>query len=293
MRVFVTGATGFIGTEVVAELVAHGHQVLALARSEEKAAALRLRGPRVQVLMGDKGDAAVIREGIAATDAVAHLAFDHDFSRFAENCEADRALIGVMGAALAGSDKRLVVTSGLALPNSQPGLPATEDGAVTGTADYPRAASEEAARALGGHVMVMRLPQVHDRRRFGLVSYLFDLWRREGACLWLGDGQQRWPAAHLTDVARAYRLALEKGRAGEAFHAVAEEGVTMRAIAEAAAPRLGLPARGLDPDQAARFGWLAHFVTSDLPASSALTRDRLGWQPEGPGMLEDLGQMEA
>ena len=295
MRVFVTGATGFVGSRLAEELVAHGHYVMALVRSAEKARALQARLPEVEILIGDMLDPAAMTRGIERADGVAHLAFNHDFSRFAENCEADRALISLMGDVLANSNRPLLITSGVAMANSVPGMPATEDGAVLGREHHPRAASEEATRDLaarGIRAMVMRLPQVHDRTRFGLISYLFEIWRREGACLWLGDGQQRWPAAHVRDVAVAYRLALEKGVRGAAYHAVDESGLTLRAIAEAAAQRMGLPTQGLNLSEADRFGWLAHFVASDLPASSELTRQRLGWQPKGPSILEDLAAIE-
>ena len=294
MRVFVTGATGFIGIPVVRELVAAGHQVLGLCRSDEKAPALAAAG--AEVFRGSHEDADSLKKGAARADGVIHLAFNHDFSNYAANCEDDRRVIKALGSALAGSDRPLIVTSGTGMANTVPGQPATENGATISASVIPRAASEEAAAAVGAegvNVSVVRLPQVHDTARQGLVSPAIAMYREKGVCVYIGDGANRWPAAHFLDVARLYRLALEKAEPNAKYHAVAEEGVAMRAIAEAVGRRLKLPVKSITPEEApAYFGWLAMFATLDLPASSALTRKTLGWQPKGPGLIADLERLE-
>lgn len=215
MRVFVTGATGFIGLPVVKELVAAGHRVIGLSRSQEKAAALQAAG--AEVLHGTLEDAGSLRAGVERADGVIHLAFNHDFSRFVQNCEDDRRVIDALAAALAGSDRSLVVTSGTGIANTVAGQPAKEDHPTVGADTHPRAASEEAAHAAakahGANVSIVRLPQVHDTARQGLISPLIEMYRAKGACAYVGDGLNRWPAAHVLDVARLFRLARE-GRAG-------------------------------------------------------------------------------
>jgi len=294
MRIFVTGATGFIGSAVVAELIAAGHQVLGLCRSDEKAASLAAAGADVH--RGSIEDPASLKEGAARADGVIHLAFNHDFSKFAANCEQDRHTIGTLASALAGSNRPLLVTSGTGIANVAPGVPATEDAAALGADVIPRAASEEAAAvaaANGVNVSVVRLPQVHDTVRQGLVSWAIATYREKGECAYVGDGVNRWPAAHVLDVARLYRLAIEKAEPGARYHAVAEEGVSLRDIAQTVGRRLRLPVRSIAADDAdAFFGWLARFVTHDLPASSARTRLELGWQPAGPGLIADLERLE-
>ncbi|WP_329741845.1 SDR family oxidoreductase [Dyella sp. A6] len=298
MRVFVTGATGFIGMAVVRELVASGHQVLGLCRSDDKAAALAAAGAEVH--RGSLQDLESLRDGAARADGVIHLAFNHDFSTFAANCEDDRRVIAALGAPLAGSTRPLVVTSGTGMASSVPGQLATEDSAPVSAQVIPRAASEETAMALaaaGVNVAVVRLPQVHDTVRQGLVSYVIQVAREKGVVGYVGDGHHRWPAVHVLDAARLYRLALEKAHEkaepGAIHHAVGEEGITLKDMAEVIGARIGLPARSIAADQAeAYFGWLAMFAAHDAPASSALTRRRLGWQPSGPGMLADLAQLE-
>lgn len=294
MRVFVTGATGFIGSAVVAELIGAGHQVLGLCRSEEKAAALAAAGAEVH--RGSIEDLDSLKAGAARSDGVIHLAFNHDFSRFAANCEDDRRVIAALGAALAGSKRPLIVTSGTGLANAEPGQPAIEDNATLGSDQIPRAASEEAAMAVaqdGGNVSVVRLPQVHDTARQGLVSYAIAMYRDKGECVYVGDGANRWPAVHVLDVARLYRLAIEKAAPGAKYHAVAEEGVSLRDIAQALGRRLQLPVRSIaKEDTQAFFGWLAMFVGYDVPASSLKTRQQLGWQPEGPGLIADLERLQ-
>jgi nucleoside-diphosphate-sugar epimerase len=293
MRVFVTGATGFIGSAVVKELIAAGHQVLGLCRSSEKAAALPAAGADVH--RGSIEDLNSIKDGAARSDGVIHLAFNHDFSRFVANCEDDRRVIKALGSALAGSDRPLIITSGTGMANTVPGQATTEDGAMVRSDTNPRAASEEAANALaadGANVSVVRLPQVHDTVRQGLVSYAIAIARQKGVYAYIGDGRNRWPAAHVLDTARLYRLAVEKAEPGAKYHAVAEEGVSARDIAEAVGRRLKMPVKSIAADEAqAHFGWLAHFAALDLPASSARTRKTLGWQPKGPGLIADLEEL--
>jgi len=294
MRVFVTGATGFIGTALVKELLAAGHQVLGLARSEEGATALTTAGAEPH--RGSIEDLDSLRTGAAQADGVVHLAFNHDFTRFAENCENDRRAIEALTSALAGTDRPLIVTSGTAIANTRPGQLATEDSPTVSSSDVPRALSEEtalAAAAAGLNVSVMRLPQVHDPRRQGLITYAIEIALEKGVSAYIGDGSNRWPAAHVLDVARLYRLALEKAERGAIYNAVAEEGVTTRAVAEVLGERLGLPVASIAPEEApAHFGWLAMFVSRDLAASGKLTQERLGWRPTGPGMIADLERLE-
>ena len=293
MRVFVTGATGFIGSALTQELIAAGHQVLGLCRSDDKAGALAATGAEVH--RGSLDDLDSVRAGIAKSDGVVHLAFNHDFSKFAANCEHDRQIIKALGAALAGSNRPLVVTSGTGMANTVPGQPAKEDGAVITSDVIPRAASEEAAAAIGAdgvNVSVVRLPQVHDPVKQGLISPMIAIIREKGVSAYVGDGQNRYPAAHVLEVARLSRLALEKAERGAKYHAVAEEGVTLKAIAEVLGRRLKVPVKSIAPEEApAHFGWLAMFAGRDLPASSELTRRKLGWVPTGPGLIADLEQL--
>jgi nucleoside-diphosphate-sugar epimerase len=293
MRIFVTGATGFIGSAVVKELIAGGHQVLGLCRSPDKAAALSAAGAEVHP--GSLEDWASLEQGAASADGIIHLAFNHDFSRFKANCEDDRRVIQVLGAAVAGSRKPLLITSGTGMAHTLPGRPATENSAVVSSDVIPRAASEEAAAALvasGVNVSVVRLPQVHDPFRQGLVTYVIAIAREKGVCAYVEDGRNRWPAAHRDDVAVLYRLALEKGQPGAIYHAVAEEGVSHRDIAQALGHRLQLPVKPLAAEQAPdHFGWLAMFMVHDMPADSELTRKVLGWHPKGPGLIADLQQL--
>ncbi len=295
MRIFLTGATGFIGSALVPELLDAGHQVLGLARSDAGAEALARAGAQVQ--RGDLEDLAGLGEAAARADAVIHTAFNHDFSRYEANCEADRRVVEALGAALAGSDRPLIVTSGTGMGVTRPGRTALESDPPAPSGAIPRAASEEAADAVaarGGDVRVVRLAQIHDRRRQGLVTPALDLARAAGRSAYVGDGGNRWPAAHRLDTARLYRLVLERGEAGGRYHAVAEEGVPFRAIAEAIGEALRVPVTALAPAEAeGHFGWLAAFAAWDIPASSARTREALGWAPTGPGLLEDLRNLTA
>ena len=293
MRVFLTGATGFIGSAIVPELLAAGHQVLGLTRSDAGARALTAAG--VEPHRGVLEEPDSLRSGAAQADAVIHTAFDHDFSNFLANCEKDRRVIQAMGEALAGSDRPLVITSGTAMGASEPGRPATED-VCNMDHPHPRIASEQAgaaALAAGAKVVVIRLPQVHDPVKQGFVSPLVEIARQKGVSAYVGDGSNRWPAAHVLDVARLYRLAMENGEKGERFNAVDEEGIPAREIAEVIGAGLKAPVVSLSPEEAgAHFGWLAAFVGLDMPASSAWTQDRLGWRPDGPGLIADLKRMD-
>ncbi len=293
MRVFLTGATGFIGSRIVPELLGAGHAVLGLTRSDAGARWLREAGAEVHRGTLEEPDG--LARGAEQADAVIHTAFDHDFSRFVENCEKDRRVIGAMADALAGSNRPLIITSGTGMGSAGPGQPAVEQ-AVNWHHLNPRVASEQAgveAADKGVSVAVVRLPQVHDTRKQGLISPLVELSRAKGLSAYVGDGANRWPAAHVSDVARLYRLALEQHEAGARYHAVAEEGVTARAIAEVVGAGLGVPVVSLPSEEAAEhFGWLAMFVGLDMPASSAWTRQRLGWKPTGPDLLTDLKAMD-
>lgn len=293
MRVFLTGATGFIGSAIVPELLKAGHQVLGLTRSDAGAQALAAAG--AQVHRGSLEDPDSLRAGAAQADGVIHCAFDHDFSNFAANCQKDSRAIRALGSVLAGSDRPLVITSGTGMGDPGDGRPATED---VFNLDHPnpRSASEvagAAALAAGVNVSVMRLPQVHDTLRQGLVTYTVAIAREKGVSAYVGDGLNRWPAAPVLDVARLYRLALERARAGARYHAVAEEGVTAREIAEVVGAGLKVPAVSLTPEEAAdHFGWMAMFASLDMPASSAWTRGTLGWSPTGPTLIADLKAMD-
>ena len=293
MRVFVTGATGFIGSAVVRELIDAGHQVAGLARSDAGSRSLVAAG--AQVHRGDLEDLESLRTGAAKSDAVIHLAFNHDFSKYVANCETDRRVIEALGSVLVGSDRLLIVTSGTGMASSRPGLRATEDDLKASSKVVPRAASEEAAAlvaARGGRVAIVRLPQVHDTEKQGLVSLAIALAREKGVSAYVGDGHNRWPAAHRLDTAHLYCLALQKADAGARYHAVAEEGVPVRDIAGVIGKGLNVPVVALSPEEAqGHFGWLAAFAGLDMPASSAQTRKQLGWDPTGPGLIADLKNM--
>lgn len=292
MRIFVTGATGFIGSAIVPELINAGHQVLGLTRSE--AGAQTLIAARAEAHRGDLEDLESLRSGAAKSDGVIHCAFDHDFSKFLENCEKDRRAIEAMGDALVGSDRPLIITSGTGMGNTAPGQPATEEN-FNPDHPNPRKASELAGVSVanrGVNVSVVRLPQVHDPVKQGLITYLVATAREKGVSAYVGDGLNRWPAAHVLDTARLYKLALEKREAGSRYHAVAEEGIPVRDIAEVIGRGLKVPVVSLSPEEApAHFGWLGAFMGFDMPASSAQTQERLGWHPTGPGLIADLEQM--
>jgi nucleoside-diphosphate-sugar epimerase len=294
MRVFVTGATGFIGSAVVKELVEAGHQVIGVYRSDDKAPALAAAG--AEVYRGSIDDPDSLKDGAARSDGVIHLAFNHDFSQFAANCETDRRVVAALGSFLAGSHRPLIVTSGTAIAKVPPGEPATEDAPAITSNEFPRAASEEAAAAAaathGVSASVVRLPQVHDPERQGLISPWIAIAREKGVFAYIGEGRNRWPAAHISDVARLYRLAIEKSEPGAIYNAVGEEGVPARDIAETIGRRLKLPVKSITPEEAGGyFGWLAHLAARDMPASSALAQKKLGWRPTGPGLIADLERL--
>jgi nucleoside-diphosphate-sugar epimerase len=291
MRVFLTGATGFIGSALVPELINAGHQVHGLARSDAGADSLIAAGAEVH--RGDLKDLESLRSGAADSDGVIHCGFIHDFSKFEENCEVDRRAVETLGNVLAGSGRPLVVTAGTALVAQ--GRLATEEDAPVPT--FPRAASEivtEAFAAKGVRASVVRLPQVHDTVKQGLVTYLIAVAREKGVSAYVGEGLNRWAAVHKLDAARVYRLALERGEAGTRYHAIAEEGVRVKEIAEAIGRGLNVPVVSKSPEEAAaHFGWLGMFAGLDIPVSGALTQQRLGWWPDAdlPGMIEDLNHM--
>lgn len=289
MRVFVTGATGFIGSRIVPELIGAGHQVLGLARSDAGAQSLAAAGADVH--RGDLEDLESLRSGAAASDAVLHVAFRHDWTKFAESCELDKRAIEAIGEVLQGSSRPFIVSSGVGVAE---GRAATEDDPPLSAPSFPRV-SEITAAALtdrGVHASVMRLPQVHDTEKQGLITFLISIARTKGVSAYIGDGLNRWPAAHVTDVARLYRLALEKFTAGARYNAVAEEGVPLKDIANVIGHGLNVPVISIAPEQAhAHFGFLGFFAGRDARVSSAQTRAELRWNPAGPDLLTDLGNM--
>lgn len=294
MRIFLTGATGFIGSALIPELIDSGHQVLGLTRSESGVEALRRAGAGAH--RGDLSDLESLRAGALQADAVIHTAFNHDFAHYLQNCEDDRRVIETLGSTLAGTNRPLIVTSGTGMAQVETGRISLETDPPASSKLVPRAASEEAADAVANHgvrVSVVRLAQIHDRAKHGLVSPAIQIARATGISAYVGDGLNRWPAAHWMDTAHLYRLVLEKGEANARYNAVAEEGVTFREIAEAIGETLRLPVVRLDPkDVETHFGWLAPFVAWDIPASSTLTREQLGWLPKGPGLLSDIRNMK-
>lgn len=287
MRVFVTGATGFVGSAVVSDLISSGHSVSGLARSDASAAALEQAG--AEVLRGELSDLDSLRRGAAEADGVIHAGFIHDFSKFLENCEIDRRAIEAMSEVLAGSDKPLIVTSGIG-SLSAPGRLVTEDDKPA--SHLPRLSEQTAFAAIrnGVRAMSMRLPpSVHGLGDHGFVPMLIKLAREKGMAAYVGDGSNRWPAVHRLDAARLYRLALESGMAGTCLHAVGDEGIAIRDIAQVIGKQLALPVQSIAPEQATEhFGWMAAFIQFDCPAASEITRQAFGWMPTQPGLMAEL-----
>jgi nucleoside-diphosphate-sugar epimerase len=289
MKIFVTGATGFIGSAILEELINSGHQVLGLTRSDAAAASLAAAGAEAHRGSLEDGDS--LRSGASLADGVIHAGFNHDWANYAAAAETDRRAIETLGAALAGSDRPLIVTSGTLLAQRQGPLATEED---TTDPNFPRK-SEDAALAMaarGVHVSLLRLPpSVHGKGDHGFVPALIGIARQKGISAYVGDGLNRWPAVHRLDAARLYRLAVEKASAGARYHGVADEGVPFREIAQVIGRRLNVPVASKSPEEAAgHFGWMAHFVGIDGPASSSQTRKLLGWQPQQPGLIADLDQ---
>jgi len=293
MRVFTTGATGFVGSHAVRELISRGHKVLGLTRSKDAAASLAATGADAHYGTLENLDS--LRSGADASDAVIHLGYNPDFSKFRESCEIDRKAIEAIGSAIAGSSKPLIVPNGIA-GLAPPGRVLTEDDDVPANYRFPRASEQTALRLASQGVLasVIRLPQVHNTVKQGLVTRLIEVARSKGVSAYVNDGLNRWPAAHVSDVARLIRLALEAPEAGAKFHAVAEEGVEIRIIASVIGRILGVPEKSLTAEEArTHFGPLSMFVSEDMPASSIATRKKMGWQPTGPTLIADLEQIGA
>jgi nucleoside-diphosphate-sugar epimerase len=289
MKIFVTGATGFVGSAVVRELLSAGHEVLGLVRSDAAAQSLVAAG--VKTYRAQLEDLESLRRAAAESDGVIHTGFNHDFSKFKENCELDRKVIETLGAALAPAGRPLIITSAIGvLP---PGGRVTEETRPASPSPNPRAATEEAARALierGARVSIVRLPpSVHGDGDHGFVPILIKIARDKKASAFIDSGANRWPAVHRLDAARVFKLALDQAIHGAYYHAVAEEGIACREIAEVIGRRLGIPVVGKTPDEAgAHFTWFAHFAALNVLASSEQTQAKLGWRATQPGLIADL-----
>lgn len=293
MRVFLTGATGFIGSRILRDLVAEGHEVIALTRSVSGAKELARAG--ASVFHGTLEDAPALAKGAENADAVIHTAFDHDFTNFVANCKKDRHVIGSLGAVLKGSDRPLLITSGVGIGDPGNGAPARED--VFDAHHFnPRIASELAGQEQlenGVNVGVVRLPQVHDTVRQGLISPYIEMAREKRVVAYVDQGANRWAAGHVSDVAKLYVLALERAEPGARYNAVAEEGVSARDIAEVIAAGLGLSTVSIAKEEVeAHFGWFAMFASANIIASSTQTQRKLAWTPTGPSLLDDLRNMD-
>ena len=287
MRVFVTGASGWVGSAVVPELIAAGHHVVGLARSDSSADALAAAG--AEVLHGSLEDLDSLQRGAAKSDGVIHLAFIHDFNQYEAANQIDRLAIDALGSALVGSDRPLVIASGAA--TAAQGRPGTENDPPP--PGFPRSQAADMTVALaerGVRSSVVRLPlTTHGQGDNGFIATVVGIAREKGVSGYIGDGSNHWPAVHRSDAARLFRLALEQAPAGSVWHAVAEEGIPTRAIAEVIGQHLDIPTVSIDPAHATdHFGWMGIFWAVDVQASSELTQQRLGWHPTGPGLIEDL-----
>jgi nucleoside-diphosphate-sugar epimerase len=287
MRVFVTGASGFIGSALVPELIGAGHQVVGFARSDASAAAIAAAGAEVQ--RGSLDDLGSLQKGAEGSDGVIHLAFIHDFTQYDNAVRADELAIDAIGAVLEGSGRPFVIASGTAA--LAPGRVGTERDPLS--PNWPRGAAADAALALAERNVrssVVRLPPtVHGEGDHGFMATLVDVARTTGISGYMGDGANRWPAVHQRDAARLFRLALEQAPAGSVWHAVADQGVPIRTVAEAIASHLDIPAVSMGADDAgAQFGWLGFFLAIDAPASSEITRELLNWRPRHVGLIDDL-----
>jgi nucleoside-diphosphate-sugar epimerase len=291
MRIFVTGATGFVGSAVVQELIRAGHEVVGLVRSESSATSLAATGAKIH--RGDLTDLESLRAGADESDGVIHTGFIHDFSRFKENCEIDRKAIQSIGSVLAGSKRPFVITSAIGI--LPPDEIATEDTMPLSPSPNPRAATEEAARETigrGVNVSIVRLPpSTHGKGDHGFVPTLIRIAREKGISVFAGEGQNTWPAGHRLDAAQVFLRAFEMGVPNSYYHAVAEEGVAFREIAEAIGEGLNGPVASKTPQEAsAHFGFFAHFAGMNVKASSQKTKAQLGWSPSHPGLISDLEQ---
>lgn len=292
MRVFLTGATGFIGSRILIELLKAGHDVIGLTRSDVGARALETAGATAH--FGDLEDIASLQAGAKNADAIIHTGFNHDFSQYAESCEQDRQVIEALGEVFTGSDRPMLITSAVVMGTPDDGGPAVEN--LFTVRDHPRSSSELAGEVLLGkgiNVSVLRLPQVHDTVKQGLITPYIELSKEQGLVAYVGEGANRWSAAHVGDVAQLYLLALERSDQGAVYHAVAEEGVAFHEIAATIATGLKLPLTSISPELAhEHFGWFAMFASADMTASSVETRARLNWSPRGASLLQDLAQMD-
>lgn len=290
MRVFVTGASGFVGSAIVNELLNAGMEVLGLVRSESSAEKLKETG--ADILMGDIHDPDIIRKGATSCDAVIHTAFNHDFSRYSDSCEEDRKIIEIFSDALAGTQKPLVITSAVGILRSEKAI--TEDDKPASSTSVPRAASEEAALAAlakGVNTYIVRLPIVHGKNDHGFIPIVIEMDKEKGQCGYIGEGLNRWPAVHREDAAILYRLIVEKEPEQKVFHPVAEEGIPFKEIAKTISKGISLPLKSLNHDEAeAHFTWFTHFAGMDGYTSSEKTKSVLGWKPRQIGMLEDMSK---
>ncbi|PTQ98124.1 nucleoside-diphosphate-sugar epimerase [Mucilaginibacter yixingensis] len=291
MRVYVTGASGFVGSAIVKELLSAGHEVVGLVRSDEAAAKLAATG--ATVYRGNLDDVESVKQGVIGCDAVIHTAFNHNFANFKENCESDRRIIEALGSALAGSDRPLVITSGIGLLNGKSGVVTENDLPAVSSNVMPRVASEEATRAVaakGVKAYIVRLPPtVHGAGDHGFVPMIIGMAKEKGESAYIDEGKNLWPAVHRFDAAVLYRLIIEQQPKQQVFHAVAEQGISFKQIAEKIGEGLHLPVVSKTGDDvAAHFTWFSHFAAMDCKASAVLTSKALGWEPNQADLLVDM-----